>query len=109
MEVGNVGIDEAAVLDHGHLQMRNSHVSAQRIGLSLGGGFATVDLGTADSPGNNQVDTAPGGLAFEDWGDGGVIDAHDTTLNGSSFDGTVPGPASVAGAYTLHGSDAMQF
>jgi hypothetical protein len=71
---------------------------------------------TASFAGLNPEDLIPspsipcaGGLAFEDWGDGGVIDAHGTTLNGASLDGTVTGPASVAGAYTLHGSDVMQF
>ena len=109
IEVGDTGIEEIEYQDHGHLSVRNSHVNGQRRGFSLLGGFATVDLGTADSPGNNQIETASGGLSFEDWGDSGVVDAHGTTLNGTSYDGDVQGPASVAGAYTLHGSDTIRF
>lgn len=109
IDVGDTGIEEIVDQIQGHLSIRNSHVTGQRNGLSLLGGFATVDLGTADSPGNNLVETAAGGVAFEDWGDDGAIDLHGTSLNGTSFDGQVQGPASAAGAYTLHGADTIRF
>jgi hypothetical protein len=103
------GISVGAGSAEGEFRMRKSRVTGQHSGLALDG-FATIDLGTVDSPGGNQISNASGGPAVEDWSDdGGAIDAHGTTLNGTSFNGQVQGPASVAGGYLLHGSDVIRF
>jgi hypothetical protein len=106
--VGDTAIDVKSNLDGVRLQVRNSHITGQRGGLVLHAGLAEIDLGTTTLPGANEIATA-GGPAIDDARSGGAIDAHGTTLNGMTFEGQVQGPASVAGAYALTGSDVIRF
>lgn len=94
----------------GDFIMRRSHAVGQNQGLVLGDGLDIIDLGTAGSPGDNQLENASGGFALDDRRNGGTVDLHGTTLNGTGFDGqVVQGPASVAAAYTLSGTDTLRF
>lgn len=95
----------------GYVTLRRTRVSAARA-LWVWGAVGLVDLGTAASPGENEL-TALGSddFAIADDRDevGAPIDAHGTQLNGMAYDGTVTGPASVPGAYRLSAGNIIRF
>jgi hypothetical protein len=111
IRAADTGISHWSPDDQSLLRLRNTHVVGGHDGIVLvdGGGGGGVDLGTTASPGNNQVENTSGGPAFDDQQNGGVVDAHGTTLNGMTFDGVVQGPASVPGAYQLRGTATIRF
>ena len=96
----------------GHFSLRHSRVRATAgAAVTVGGEFTAVDLGTAASPGDNQLESAPGSPALRDGRHeaGAAVDAHGTTLNGVTFDGDVLGPVNVSGAYRLDGPNTIRF
>lgn len=107
IDAGDTGLSYWTA-DRGQLRLRGSRVSGARHGLVLVLGGDAIDLGTADSPGGNQVVNTSSGPALEDQRSGGAIDAHGTTLNGMSFGGVVEGPVR-GGAYTLSGTTFIRF
>lgn len=111
IDAGDTGVAYASMSGLGGFRLRNSVVAGRQHGLVLGDGFEAVDLGTAASPGGNQLENASGGFALEDvrGGVGGTVDARGTTLNGMSFAGDVLGPASAAGAYSVSARNTIRF
>jgi hypothetical protein len=78
--------------------------------VGLSGDIVAADLGTAASPGNNQLGTEDGSAALGDGRDraGAAIDAHSTTLNGVSYSGDILGPAESPG-YRIAGPNTIHF
>lgn len=93
------------------LRLRRSQVTASEYAVTLSGRFAAADLGTAASPGDNQLGTASGGPALRDYRNtaGVDVDAHGTTLNGTTFSGVVSGPITVPGAYSISAPNKIRF
>jgi hypothetical protein len=100
---------DAGVVD-GSFRMRRTHVTAAQIGVDLGNHFSAADLGTVDSPGDNQITVDSGDVALDVGGPPGAeVDAHGTTLNGASIEGDVQGPAELAGRYRIGPSILVHF
>jgi hypothetical protein len=105
------GVELTPYYDPGHLTMRRTRASARQA-LRIWGSAALVDLGTAASPGENQLSVlAAADVAIADDRDaaGVPIDAHGTRLNDTAYEGTVTGPASVPGAYRLSAGNIIRF
>ncbi len=78
--------------------------------LTVFGPFGAVDLGTPDSPGENELDSETGfPLVDRRSGTGAPIDARGTRLNGTSFTGSVTGPVEVPGTYRIDGPNVLRF
>ena len=95
----------------GQLRLRRSRVAAEVEAVYLSGRVTSADLGTAASPGDNWLETAPGGTALVDTRAelGPAVDAHGTTLNGMTFDGSVLGPVDVPGACHIRAANELRF
>jgi hypothetical protein len=105
------GISYYGDQDDGRISLHRSKVHVKRgPAVSLGGSFAAADLGTAASPGDNELETS-GYPALEDrrMEAGPAVDAHGTLLNGMTPEGSVPGPASAPPAYRIAGPNTIRF
>jgi hypothetical protein len=104
------GIYDDAGLPDGQFSLQNAHVQTTHSAVGLGGNIVAADLGTAASPGNNQLETDDGEPALWDsrGRPGAKIDAHRTTLNGVSYSGDILGPADSPG-YRISGPNTIRF
>lgn len=106
------GIDYDAHHRDGRFSMRHTRVNATALGLAIWDVRAAFDLGTIASPGNNQIAvTSAEGFALQVQGTqrGNTVDAHGVTLNGATFEGSVQGPAELAGHYLVGESNVVRF
>jgi hypothetical protein len=91
--------------------MHHAHVSAAQLSVELLRRFVAADLGTIESPGDNQLEVLSGNTALIVSGEvpDADIHAHGTTLNGTLYTGDVQGPVDVPGGYIIHGSNIVHF
>lgn len=108
------GIDYDADQFEGNLVLHDAVIQTQSSAVAVRGGaavsFATFDLGTAATPGNNRLTTESGPALLDARTAAALaLDAHGTVLNGVTYTGDVLGPADVATGYHIETANTIHF
>jgi hypothetical protein len=114
IDVETTGVDVSSLSDpfDSLVRIHDSVIHAGSGGGVIVGDDTSCDLGTAATPGNNQI-IVTGGFALDTALTDTLeqqCDAHGTTLNGHSYDGqTIQGPIMLGTDYRIRDDSRIQF